>query len=358
MIMSELLKHISVIVPAYNVEQYIGRCLDSILGQTYTRLEILVVDDGSTDATGSIVDEYARKDDRIKVIHQKNRGLSGARNSALKLATGDYLGFVDGDDFIESTMYEQMLSACEEHGAQICGCAYRKVNEDGEPIESSRMDECNQADTRTDTYVMSAEEALDAYVMDNRSFHMYNSVWSKLYKNELVKGELFPEGRNSEDIVYTGKALANCSVCAFVDEPLYNYVINRSGSIMNDQEKLAKRRFEDELPFWEEQIGIFEKKGFSHIAELAKYQLCRRELFYYMEFRAFGMKAAATRLVTILNMQKDGILTLYNSSYISKGDLWRLRLFYLSPNLYYLVNRLYTSAIVPIKARQQGYKEV
>ena len=95
------MNRISVIVPAYNIENYISKCLDSILAQTYRDLEIITVDDGSSDRTGQILDEYAKKDDRIKVIHQKNKGLSGARNSALKVATGDYIGYVDGDDHIE-----------------------------------------------------------------------------------------------------------------------------------------------------------------------------------------------------------------------------------------------------------------
>lgn len=110
---------ISVIVAAYNIEKYLARCLDSICSQTYHNLEIFVVDDGSTDKTPQICDEYAAKDERIRVIHQNNMGLSGARNSALKEATGEYIGYVDGDDYIEPDMYENMLDACLQNDAQL-----------------------------------------------------------------------------------------------------------------------------------------------------------------------------------------------------------------------------------------------
>lgn len=368
------MKLISIIVPAYNVEQYLARCLDSILGQTYTNLEILVVDDGSADRTGTIADEYAQKDDRIKVIHQKNRGLSGARNAALEIAKGDYIGYVDGDDFIESTMYAKMLDACESTGSEMAGCAYQKVDEAGNPVAPASVEapapvkvapvsveapatvkvvpvsvEAPAPTEPSTNILMSVSEALETYVMDNKAFHMYNSVWSKLFKRELVMNERFPEGRNSEDIVYTGRALAKCNRCVFVNEPLYDYVVNRSGSIMNDREKMAKRRFEDELPFWKEQIEIFREKGHAEIAEKALYQLCRRELFYYMEFRELGMTKAAKKLATLIKDDKEIIESVYQKSFVSKGDRSRIRLFLFAPNLYFLVTTLYNKAIVPLR---------
>ena len=100
---------LSIIVPVYNVEKYIGKCIESIVNQTYKDLEIILVDDGSTDNSGKICDEWARKDKRIKVIHKKNGGLSDARNAGLDICTGDYIGFVDSDDYIELNMYEDLL---------------------------------------------------------------------------------------------------------------------------------------------------------------------------------------------------------------------------------------------------------
>ena len=120
-------KLVSVIIPAYNIEDYIGRCLDSIISQTYKNLEIIVVDDGSRDHTGEILDNYAKKDRRIKVIHKENGGVSSARNKGIEAAEGDYIGFIDGDDLIESEMYKTLVDLLEEENADIAHCGYQMV---------------------------------------------------------------------------------------------------------------------------------------------------------------------------------------------------------------------------------------
>ena len=118
---------ISIIVPVYNVEQYLSRCVDSLVNQTYHNIEIILVDDGSPDRSGEICDEYAKKDKRVKVIHQSNGGLSDARNTALDIAKGDYLMFVDSDDWIEPTMYEEMLSFMEKEQLDLVECGINLV---------------------------------------------------------------------------------------------------------------------------------------------------------------------------------------------------------------------------------------
>ena len=118
---------ISVIVPVYNVEKYIAACVDSILAQTYTNLEILLVDDGSTDSSGALCDEYARRDVRVRVIHQENGGLSDARNTGMQSAQGTYFAFVDSDDFIAGDYIAYLYGMIEKHHAQIAVCGYQKV---------------------------------------------------------------------------------------------------------------------------------------------------------------------------------------------------------------------------------------
>ena len=121
-------KLISVIVAAYNIGEYLPRCLDSLLAQSYGKLEIIVVDDGSGDDTGAVCDRYAGEHERIKVIHQqRNEGPSGARNKGLAIAKGDYIGYVDGDDWVEPEMYAAMLRACEEQECDIAVCSYREI---------------------------------------------------------------------------------------------------------------------------------------------------------------------------------------------------------------------------------------
>ena len=118
---------ISVIIPAYNIENYLARTLDSVLAQTYTNLEVIVVNDGSKDGTGAVIDAYAGRDGRIKAIHKENGGVSSARLRGVAEATGDWIGFVDGDDFVEPDMYQRLLDNARIHDAQISHCGYKMV---------------------------------------------------------------------------------------------------------------------------------------------------------------------------------------------------------------------------------------
>ncbi len=122
-------KLISIIIPVYNVERYLRECIDSIIAQTYKNLEIILVDDGSSDKSGEICDEYSKKDSRIKVIHKKNGGLSDARNVALDIAKGDYIGFIDSDDYIEKDMFQILYNLAEEYNAEISSISFYKMLE-------------------------------------------------------------------------------------------------------------------------------------------------------------------------------------------------------------------------------------
>ncbi len=338
---------ISVIVPAYNIEKYIKDCLDSLLAQTYRDLEILVVDDGSTDNTGRIADEYAEKDSRIRVIHQENRGLSGARNAALPEAKGEWIGFTDGDDRIEKDMYENMIEAALKEDADIALCAYRAVYE-------GKDDGDEEGTFSGETYVLSREEALDAFVCDNRSFHIYYSVWSKLFKKDLIRDLSFPQGRNSEDILFSTKALLAAEKAVFVDRPLYLYAASRPDSIMNV--KLSARRFEDEIPFLKEQVALIYESGRKELGEKADYYFYRRMMFYYIDFRQRKMDSDAKRLYLDVRKDKAKIESLYKAPFAKKGDVARMRLFLAAPGLYYRVSGCYEKIVVPVKARDRGAK--
>ena len=131
---------ISIIVPVYNVEQYINRCIDSLLGQTLKDIEIILVDDGSPDQCPQICDEYARKDSRIKVIHKKNNGLGYARNSGLELATGEYIAFVDSDDYVNINMYEKLYNETINNNFDIVYCGFIVENKDKSTYEEKKKD--------------------------------------------------------------------------------------------------------------------------------------------------------------------------------------------------------------------------
>ncbi len=338
-------KLISVIVAAYNIEDYLPRCLDSLRGQTYEKLEIIVVDDGSEDSTGEICDRYGKLDSRFRIIHQQNQGLSGARNAGLAVAGGDYIGYVDGDDWVEPEMYRAMLTACEEREAQMAVCAYRQV---GSGMKAEKY--------TGERYFLSREEALDIYICDNRPYHIYNSVWSKLFRRDIVEGMRFSVGRKSEDIMYTTCAMINAESCVFLDTPYYNYVVDRADSIMN--EGLHHRRFYDEIPFWEEQIACLKERGFTELSDKAFYYFCRRMLFYYEDFRDKGMNTSCREMIRFLKGKRELIKEIYSGDLAARGDKVRMQIFLLSPGAFYHIVKAYERLVLPLRQSKETENEL
>ena len=211
---------ISIIVPVYNMEQYLERCVRSILCQTYKKLEIILVDDGSTDTSPKMCDAFSECDERIKVVHKNNGGLSDARNAGLLAASGAYIGYVDSDDWIEPDMYEKMYRACVENDAQVCICRY--FSEYADRTLDGASGACAP---------LTREELLRIYIGGHSQYVIYNSVWSKLFHRSLVEDMEFPKGRNSEDIVYTTKAFCRLERAVYLDECLYHYVLDRKSVV-------------------------------------------------------------------------------------------------------------------------------
>lgn len=234
---------ISIIVPVYKVEPYLRRCLDSICGQTYRNLEILLIDDGSPDSCGEICEEYAAKDSRIQVIHQANCGIASARNSGLARAAGEWIGFVDSDDWIEPDMYEYLSLSMREQGADIAVCSRYEHTKEKELFRGWRQVE-----------YLNTEQAIQA-LLENDG--LKNFMWDKLWRRELFAGISFPDGRTFEDVSVTHRlfARARCVVC--LPEAKYHYRL-RSGSISDDtslKNKMdyylaARERYEDMREDW------------------------------------------------------------------------------------------------------------
>ena len=212
---------ISVIVPVYKVKSYLCQCVDSIINQTYKDLEILLVDDGSPDSSGAISDEYATKDERIRVIHKANGGQSTARNAALDVAQGDYIGFVDGDDWVEPNMYESLLSVMLNENADIVQCGWYKVSPEG-------VKECPFTEQFREHYT--SDEGLEELIK-SKGGHLNTSVCCKLFKNEVAQKFRFTPVRAYEDDEYIFKTVSIASKIVCVNNPLYNY-LNREGSTM------------------------------------------------------------------------------------------------------------------------------
>ncbi len=205
---------LSVIVPVYNVEKYLVRCVQSVMKQTYINLEIILVDDGSPDKSGEICDMLARTDRRITVIHQENRGLCGARNSGLVKAKGDYIAFLDSDDWIEPQMYESLIDLIIMHDLDMARCSIDQT--DGEFHTDLLPNEKNA------NVIITGESVFELY------FHEFlcKVVWNAVYKRHIVQNVIYPEGYQSEDNYASGKYLYNCNRMMITTEKLYHYWIN------------------------------------------------------------------------------------------------------------------------------------
>lgn len=211
---------ISVIVPVYNVEKYLKRCVDSILVQTYKNLEILLVNDGCTDNCPAICNDYAARDSRIVVINKKNGGLSDARNAALDVAKGEYIAFVDSDDYLAADYIEYLYRLLEEHDADISMCAFKKV------YEGEALDVCIEHVT-----CLLAEEALE-HLLYQRKFTA--SAYCKLYKRSIFAEIRYPKGVYYEDLAIIHKVLDCCNKVVIGRQQKY-YYYQRSNSIMNEK---------------------------------------------------------------------------------------------------------------------------
>lgn len=201
---------VSVIVPIYNVEQYLGRCIDSILKQKYEKLEIILVDDGSPDNCGTICDSYALADNRIKVIHKNNGGLSSARNAGIEVSTGNYIGFIDSDDWIEPDMYDVLVRNILQEDADVSDVNMKSVVNEAPFL--------NQNET---IKVFRNNDILVDYFLSDRS-----SVCRKLYSRKVIGDIRFPEGKTNEDICTNYKFLTRANKLVKSSLYMYHYFNN------------------------------------------------------------------------------------------------------------------------------------
>lgn len=212
-------KQISVILPIYKVENYLEQCIQSVVQQTYENLEIILVDDGSPDRCPEICEQWAKKDSRIQVIHKKNGGLSDARNAGLKSAGGEYVAFIDSDDWIAVTMFEQAMQALEAQNADIAAVNVYYAYEDG------KKDVRNpEVDKLVYTNIEAMQKLLEETVFQQ-------TVWNKVYRRERIQDLEFPKGKLNEDEYWSYLAFARAQKAVYVNAPLY-YYRQREGSIM------------------------------------------------------------------------------------------------------------------------------
>lgn len=229
---------ISIIIPIYQVEKYLQKCIESVINQTYKHLEIILIDDGSLDNCPKICDEYAKKDSRIVVIHQKNSGLSAARNTGIENSTGEYLVFVDSDDTVELNLVEDLYKCVKKSNCKMAACGRKFVFEDGKVI-------CKLP--KNLERVFSFNEA----IIEMNNFYFFDmSAWGKIYNRNLFENIRFPEGKLSEDYFIMYQIIELAQKVAYISKPLYNYLqrtssISRNKKINHDFILAAKEQMEN-----------------------------------------------------------------------------------------------------------------
>ena len=216
---------LSVIVPVYNVEKYLKRCINSIISQTYTNLQIILVNDGSLDSSGKICDEYTKKDSRIIAVHQKNEGLSGARNTGMLFAKGEFISFVDSDDWIHPQMYERLMNVIKEYDLDMARSSVCKTDD-------QRYKNDIYPDSKIINKVLVGEQIFDLYFTE----FLCKVVWNAVYKKCIVEGIYSPEHCHFEDNYVSGRYLYRSNRMMIINDILYYYWINPNG-ITNSKNK-------------------------------------------------------------------------------------------------------------------------
>lgn len=254
---------VTVIIPVYNVEKYIDRCMESVLGQTYSNLEIILIDDGSKDNSGRMIDEYATRDSRITVVHKENGGQASARNLGLTMAKGEYVCFVDSDDCIHERYVEILLAMCNDTGCDLAICTYEDF--EGESTDWKR--ELPDAEIKMETPV----QTLDA-IFSPRNVETI-VVWNKMYKRSNIMNVRFTEGRIFEDEAVSARLIYASSKVARVEKPLYYYFQNNSGT-MGGKFTLKKLdilwALEDRMQFFKENnlMELYYKDAYKYMCKL------------------------------------------------------------------------------------------
>lgn len=253
--MSKSMKpRVSVILPIYKVEKYLDRCMHSLLNQTLKDIEIIMVDDGSPDNSPTMCDQYAKEDSRVKVIHKQNAGLGFARNSGLEIATGDYIAFVDSDDFVSVTAFEILLKVALEENADYVMCGYKSVRNNICVSEHKDVDQKMVMEVPDCYNVLRGMIGIDP---DSEYSYRHNySVWHGIYKNTLFTegGIRFCSERDliSEDLIFHLSLIPLCRKIVIIPDLLYNYCLNDNSLTTT----YRKGRFEAVLKLWKVSVGM------------------------------------------------------------------------------------------------------
>lgn len=315
---------ISVIVPVYNIEAYLPECIESILKQTYTNLEIILVDDGSTDSSGQICDTFEKKDSRVVVIHKKNGGLSDARNAGLQIVKGKYIAFVDGDDFIDPHMYEYLYESIIKNQADVAyGVTQRMVRQyyENEP--------------NGEESILENEQILNAYICGEQQPHILKAAWDKLYTKEIIGETRFIKGIHGEDGPFNLEVLGKSKKCVFVGKIVYYYRDVRDGSISSVG--ISERLFTDKIPVLRMQIDMLRKFEREDLAQRQQCVFYNELLHYYRALRNYEkavQREYRERICKLVREEKELVYSSFKYDYAGIKYKLKMLLFIHLPVLF------------------------
>ena len=312
---------VSVIVPVYNVEKYLRRCIDSIINQSYSNLEIILVDDGSTDRCPLICDEYAAKDNRIRVIHKKNGGLSSARNAAMDIMCGEYVVFVDSDDYVPYNMIDKFIDSSLRNCVDVVVADYTIVGNYHKKTKVKAIEK---------DYCATGIDIAKAIIRDE---YPKNFAWGKLYKSYLFDDMRFPEGRLYEDVPTIYKVVAKSSFVYCLSESLYFYEMGRPNNITSELTSTkAISSYKDGMINCVERLRFIEQHpDFQDMKPIVKEHICRWALL--------AMQASVTVSLKC-TIETQEIVKLRFSEAKAEPYAFALKLVFISPLLYYWFEKI------------------
>jgi glycosyltransferase involved in cell wall biosynthesis len=311
---------ISIIVPIYKVEKYLSKCIESLLVQTFKEIELILVNDGSPDSCGELCDEYAKKDNRIKVIHKKNGGISSARNAGINIATGKYIGFVDGDDYIHPNMYELLYKKAVDSSSDIVLCDYYSI-EENELLENLYCNYEIEAQNYTNL------EALEELFGEDRI--KFVVPWNKLYKRSLFSNLQYEVGRIHEDEFIAHKVLYKSSKVTYLPIKLY-YYFQRTNSIMRSRFNIKRL---DRVYALKDRVDYFNKINQLNLQHKAEDR-------YIQSIFSNYKKVKANNIVAFKEIKEIRVDLLMNFKSLLKNPFYNKRekilwiLFIINPLLY------------------------
>lgn len=318
---------ISVIVPVYNVEPYLRVCLDSIINQTYKNIEIIIVNDGSTDKSEMICEEYKKNDHRIVLINQRNSGLSAARNSGVKVARGRYIGFVDSDDFIYPDMYECLVKNMVDNNADIVECQVETVFED-KSVNISRQD--------INSCILDGQEALKRLIAHSKDARPKYAVWCKLYRREIIEDLLFPVGRIHEDYFYDAVSFLRASNYIIIDKKLY---CHRKRPFSITTSPFSKKDY-DKLFLIDKRTEYLRDSRHDNLARISEEEKYLTQLEFYFHAKEGKRYADLNYLNSLLLGEKKSL----KKSGIPLKWKFEFYMFYINPLIYVTYKKIKMAA--------------